>query len=624
MTKPSKSLEEIHGSIDTRGHKRSWRRLLAFMGPAYLVAVGYMDPGNWATDIAGGSRYGYQLIWILVLSAITAMVLQGLCARLGIVRRADLAQASRMAFAKPVNYVLYGLAEIAIAATDLAEVLGMAIGLQLLFGLPLMHGMIITLLDTVLLFWLIGKGVRRIESVILCLVVLIGGAFVVQLFLAKPDVGLLVNGLIPRIPDTQALYIAIGIIGATVMPHNLYLHSALVQTRSIGTDEPSVKRAIKYNFFDSTIALSLALFVNAAILILAAAAFHSNALYEVTELKDAHRLLAPILGTALAPILFAVALVASGQSSTITGTLAGQVVMEGYLGLRLRPWIRRLLTRSLAITPAIIVISMFGEGATGEMLILSQVILSLQLGFAVIPLIRLVSDKQTMGTFTIGIKTRVTAWVMALTIVSLNIWLIFKQVNGWIDLGVISGFVVAIVVGVSLALVGLLLYMTFAPLRRAPLSETDVHVPLTLPDLHVQHTYNRIAVAVDFSEADVQAMQTAAGFNNTATLVLIHVVETPTARVFGPATADAETSADLARLEAYAEHLRTAGRTVAIHLQHGSPATEIVKVVKDEQADLLVMAAHGHRSIQDFLRGATIDRVRHRAGVPVFIVPPVV
>lgn len=622
MTKSNKSLEEIHGSVDTTTHQRPWRRLLSFMGPAYLVAVGYMDPGNWATDIAGGSRYGYQLIWILVLSNITAIVLQGLCARLGIVRRTDLAQASRQAFAKPVNLVLYGLAEIAIAATDLAEVLGMAIGLQLLFGLPLMHGMIITLLDTVLLFWLIGKGVRRIESVILCLVALIGGAFVVQLFLAKPDAGLLITGLLPRIPDTQALYIAIGIIGATVMPHNLYLHSALVQTRNIGTDVQSVKRAIKYNFIDSTIALNLALFVNAAILILAASAFHSNGLLAVTELKDAHQLLAPILGTALAPILFAVALVASGQSSTITGTLAGQVVMEGYLGLRLRPWIRRLLTRALAITPAIIVISVFGEGATGDMLILSQVILSLQLGFAVIPLIRLVSDKVSMGVFTIGMKTRVIAWVMALTIVVLNVWLIAKQVQGWMAIGVISGIVVAVVVGVSLALVGLLLYMTFAPLRRAPLHDAGVHVPLMLPELNVRIRYRKIAVAVDFSEADVQAMQTAAAFDDTAVLVLIHVVETPTARVFGPATADAETSADRDRLETYASHLRRDGRMVTIYLQHGSPATEIVKVAKDEQVDLLVMAAHGHRSFEDFIRGATIDRVRHRAGVPVFIVPP--
>ena len=362
--------------------------------------------------------------------------------------------------------------------------------------------------------------------------------------------------------------------------------------------------------------------MNAAILILAASAFHGNGLTEVTELKDAHRLLAPILGTVLAPILFAVALVAAGQSSTITGTLAGQVVMEGYLGLRLRPWVRRLITRSLAITPAIIVISLFGEGATTQMLILSQVILSMQLGFAMIPLIRLVSDKQSMGVFVIGPKTRIISWIMALCIVSLNVWLIRQQVVDGYTGGVISGLALAGIVAVSLALVGLLVYMTFAPLRRAPLADADIHEPVTLPNLHVQPHYERIAVALDFSEADVHALQTAASFGTTAALILIHVVETPTARVFGPSTDDAETSADHARLEAYAAHVRERGRTVVSCLRHGSPSKEIVAVVKDEHADLLVMASHGHRSFQDFLLGATIDRVRHHVTIPVLVVPP--
>ncbi|GAB3815610.1 hypothetical protein GCM10028895_09950 [Pontibacter rugosus] len=378
-TTMGKSLEEVHSSVDTTKQTSFWRRLFSFLGPAYLVSVGYMDPGNWATDIAGGSQFGYKLVWVLLMSNLMAILLQSLSARLGVVRGLDLAQASRETYPPFINVPLYFLAEIAIAACDLAEVLGMAIGLQLLFGMPLLWGVSLTVLDTFLLLFLINKGMRKMEAFVLALVMIIGGAFVIEMFFAKPDVSELVTGFIPSIPNNEALYIAIGIIGATVMPHNLYLHSSLVQSRKIDRTPQGIWRAIKYNFVDSAVALNLALFVNAAILILAAAAFYENGIHTVTEIQDAHKFLAPLLGSKWAPILFAVALIAAGQSSTLTGTLAGQIVMEGYLNLRIQPWLRRMITRLLAVGPALFVIIYFGEDQTGELLVLSQVILSLQL-----------------------------------------------------------------------------------------------------------------------------------------------------------------------------------------------------------------------------------------------------
>jgi len=333
----SKSLEEVNQSVPTEGKTTVFRKILAFLGPAYLISVGYMDPGNWATDIAGGSQFGYALLWVLLMSNIMALLLQTLSARLGIVTQHDLAQASRETYSKFINYVLYFLAEIAIAACDLAEVLGMAIGLNLLFGISLIDGVIITVLDTFLLLFLIHKGMRKMEAFIIVLVVIIGFSFIFEMIFAQPETGKILAGLIPSLPNANALYIAIGIIGATVMPHNLYLHSSLVQTRKFDRSNKGIKQALKYNFIDSTIALNLAFFVNAAILILAAATFYKNGLFEVAEIQDAHQLLAPILGTQWAPILFAIALIAAGQSSTITGTLAGQIIMEGYLNLRIQP-----------------------------------------------------------------------------------------------------------------------------------------------------------------------------------------------------------------------------------------------------------------------------------------------
>ncbi|MFZ4542950.1 MAG: Nramp family divalent metal transporter, partial [Saprospiraceae bacterium] len=427
--KQTASLSEVHESVDTSKKIGFWKKLFSFMGPAYLVSVGYMDPGNWATDLAGGSQFGYKLIWVLLMSNLIALLLQSFCARLGIVRGLDLAQASRAKYPQFINICLYLLAEIAIAACDLAEIVGMAIGLQLLFGLPLLVGISISVLDTFFILFLLNYGIRKMEVFILSLVAVIGFCFLGEMIFARPNLHEIAAGFIPSLPGHNALYIAIGIIGATVMPHNLYLHSALVQTRKFKKNPTEIKKAIKFNIIDSAIALNFAFFVNAAILILAATAFYKNGMFEVAEIQDAHRLLEPILGSKWAPILFAVALIAAGQSSTITGTLAGQIVMEGYLNLRIQPWLRRLITRLIAIIPAFLIIYYSGESATGQLLVGSQVILSLQLGFAVIPLIHFVSDKSKMGEFVIGKKLKILAWTSAIVIVALNIKLVFEVLS---------------------------------------------------------------------------------------------------------------------------------------------------------------------------------------------------
>jgi len=458
----NKSLDTLNESVPVQ-NKRGWRKLLAFIGPAYLVSVGYMDPGNWATDLQGGAAFGYQLIWILLLSNIMAILLQSLSARLGIVRRLDLAQANRETYPPLVNFALYILAELAIAATDLAEVLGMAIGIKLLTGIPLMYGTCITVFDTFLFLFLQRYGIRKMEAFIILLVATIGFSFFIQLFIAKPDLSQAIVGFIPSRLSPEALYIAVGIIGATVMPHNLYLHSALVQTRKIDRNPKGIRKSILYNFIDSAVALNLAFFVNAAILILAASTFFNTGHQGVARIEEAHSLLAPLLGSKLAPILFAIALIAAGQSSTVTGTLAGQIVMEGYLKLRLNPWMRRLLTRLVAIVPAILVIGFMGEARVDALLVLSQVILSLQLGFAVIPLIHFVSDKKTMGEFAIGPKIKILSWIVAAILVYLNSHLVidflvtFFQHSNILILKI--GFLLLVV-----CFIGLLLFITFYPL----------------------------------------------------------------------------------------------------------------------------------------------------------------
>lgn len=424
------SLQEVNSSIPTA--KRGWRRVFAFLGPAYLVAVGYMDPGNWATDIEGGSKYGYALIWVLVMSNLMAILLQSLCARLGIVYRKDLAQVNREMYPPFINFCLYLLAEIAIAATDLAEIIGMAIGLHLLFGMPLIWGVSITVLDTFLILYLQKLGMRKMEAFIIALIAVILICFVIQIFMVKPEASAILSGLAPSLPDDHALYIAIGILGATVMPHNLYLHSALVQTRKVGEDKASKKKAIRFNVIDSSIALNLALIVNASILILAASTFHNKGFTEVSSIESAHQMLAPLVGNAWAPILFAVALIAAGQSSTVTGTLAGQIVMEGYLNIRLKAWLRRLITRAIAVIPAFITIIVAGPAKMTDLLILSQVILSVQLSFAVIPLLYAVTNKKMMGSFRIKPWLLILALLVTGVIIYLNLWLVSSMASEYL------------------------------------------------------------------------------------------------------------------------------------------------------------------------------------------------
>src|SRR5471030_2564065 len=424
------SLGNVHGSVSTE-NKTGWRKAMAFLGPAYLVSVGYMDPGNWATDIAGGSAFGYKLIWILFLSNMIALLLQSLSTRLGIVEGLDLAQASKNTYTRFVNVCLYLLAQTAIIACDLAEIIGMAIGLQLLFHLPLIWGVSLTITDTVLMLFLMNRGMRKLEIFIMSMIFIVGLSFLIEMFIVSPDAIGIAKGFIPQNLSGSALYIAIGIIGATVMPHNLYLHSSLVQTRQITHTHHGIRSAIKFNLFDTTIALNLAFLVNAAILILAASAFFTNGYFQVAEIQDAYKLLEHIFGS-LAPTLFAIALIASGQSSTITGTLAGQIIMEEHINLRIEPWMRRLLTRFLAIVPAVYTILHYGDSGLGSLIILSQVVLSLQLGFAVIPLIHFTSSRKRMGKFAISLKVRVLAWASAILIIGLNAKLVADQLKDWI------------------------------------------------------------------------------------------------------------------------------------------------------------------------------------------------
>jgi manganese transport protein len=617
------SLQEVNASVDTT--KRKGRKFLAYLGPAYLVSVGYMDPGNWATDLAGGSQFGYSLLWVLLMSNMIALLLQSLSARLGLVRGLDLAQASRENYPGFVNISLYILAEIAIAACDLAEVLGMAIGLQLLFGISLTQGVLITVFDTFLLLFLINKGIRKMEAFIMSLVFIIGAAFLVEIFLAKPDPVEMLGGLIPSIPNDTALYIAIGIIGATVMPHNLYLHSSLVQTRKFEKTREAKKKAIKFNIIDSAIALNFAFFVNAAILILAATAFFKNGIFAVAEIQDAHKLLAPMLGSRWAPVLFAIALIAAGQSSTVTGTLAGQIVMEGYLNLRIQPWIRRIITRLIAIIPALITIQVAGEGGTGKLLILSQVILSMQLGFAIIPLIHFVSDRQKMGEFSIRPIVKFLAWICAAIIVGLNIKLVSEEVKDLFmatDIHmVIKILILLIVVFAAILLVYIIL---FPFIKKNKDAREEVKLPhgtfTTLTSLQVAE-YKRIAICLDFSEVDSKAIKHAlAQGKSNAHYLLIHVVESAGARVAGKEISDFETETDLHTLHQYTEFLSGLGYTSEIKVGYGSPKTAIPKLVREFNADLLVMGAHGHKGIKDFLYGTTVNSVRHSVHIPVLIV----
>jgi manganese transport protein len=622
VSNAEQSLSEVHETVDTTLPRKGWKRILAYIGPAYLVSVGYMDPGNWATDLQGGAKFGYQLIWVLLMSNLMALLLQSLSARLGIVRRRDLAQANRETYPPLVNFCLYILAELAIAACDLAEVLGMAIGIHLLTGLPILWGTVITVLDTFLFLFLQRWGIRKMEAFIIALVAIIGMSFLVQILIAQPAMGEVVGGLVPGFLNNGALYIAVGIIGATVMPHNLYLHSALVQTRKISPDKKGIKTAIKYNLIDSTVALNAAFLVNTAILVLAATVFYKTGNTEVAKIQDAHHLLEPLLGSALAPILFAVALIAAGQSSTITGTMAGQIVMEGYLHLRINPWLRRLLTRLIAIVPAVLVIVIYGDEKVDDLLIFSQVILSLQLGFAVIPLIHFVSDKTTMGDFAIGNKTKILSWLVAIILVFLNVNLVADETIALFHTD-ISWIAKAGIILVILLFIWLFVTMTFYPLlnkKKKQLADMLYGEAVLLENL-VINKVQKIAIALDFTKADEKLIAHALAQGNTEVeYQLIHIVESVSARYSNNSSDDAETRKDTERLNSYVSQLIQKGYKATAMLGYTHRVKEIVRLVNESNAEMLIMGAHRHSGIKDYVFGETIEDVRHQLTIPVLIV----
>ena len=609
------------------------KRLFAFMGPAYLVSVGYMDPGNWATDLAGGSRYGYSLLWVLLLSNMMAVVLQTLSARLGVVTGHDLAQACRAEYSRPVNFVLWVLAEVAIAACDLAEVIGTVIALNLLFGIPLLWGCVATAFDTFLLLYLQRFGMRKLEAVILALVMTIGACFLIQILLARPEPAAVLAGFRPTALGGDKLFVAIGILGATVMPHNLYLHSSLVQSRRVGDGGVTKKQACRFNLIDSVLALNVAFLVNAAILVLSASVFHGKA--DVDSIEAAYELLKPLLHSA-APYLFGVALLCAGQSSTLTGTLAGQIIMEGYLDLRLAPWLRRLITRSIALVPAVVTIAVAGESATQDLLLLSQVILSLQLSFAVIPLIHFTSNRRNMGSFATPWWGRLLAWGSAAVIVALNAKLVWSTADDWISALAKSGsrfgpvrldLAAAVgLYGLMGAALGLLAWVVAKPfVRPAPAWTTAPPVELDWADVIRPRRLDRLALALERGPADAEIVNRALGLAEAGRthLVLLHVVDTPVARVYGAQTADQETAADRRYLDDAARALVERGFATSVVLLHGpNCARELVAQLRREPVDLLVVGSHGHGPIRDLVFGETIDKVRHGLAIPIMIARP--
>jgi manganese transport protein len=616
----SKSLEEVHSSVDTQ-HPNLWKRIFAFAGPAYLVSVGYMDPGNWATDLEGGSRFGYALIWVILMSNMMAVLLQTLAARLGIVTGKDLAQACRSEYSKAASFALWIMCEIAIAATDLAEVLGTILGLNLLFGLPLLWGALVTLFDTFVLLAIQKLGIRKMEAFILSLISIIAGGFIVNLFLAKPDWGAAATGLAPSLP-VGSLYIILGIIGATVMPHNLYLHSSLVQTRRVSRTIDSKLQACKYNFFDSVIALNAAFFVNAAILVLAAAVFYRHGII-VTEIQQADKLLEQLLGTRAAPIAFGLALLAAGQSSTLTGTLAGQIVMEGFVRIRLRPYLRRLITRSIALLPAVVVIWISGDEGTYKLLILSQVILSLQLPFAIVPLVHFTSDKLKMGSFASKLWVKVLAWATSAAIIVLNGKLVYDEIMDWIEGG--APLLVSILtIGIAAAISFFLVYIILLPLIRGEKSwreEKPTGAPAVIEGIET-HRSKHIAAALGRDDSDTAVVSRALSLAKAekALLTLIHVADSAPAQFYSSDAYDEHTRDDEQYLLEIAAEVRDAGVAVEIALPQGDPSKELISFVESHGVDMLVMGSHGHRLIGDLLWGQTVDPVRRRVGIPVLVV----
>ncbi len=588
--------------------------MLAFGGPAYLVSVGYMDPGNWAGDLGAGSKFGYELLWVIVLSNLMAILLQTLAARLGIAGGRDLAQACREAYPRGICNALWVLCEIAIAACDLAEVLGAAIALNLLFHLPMVAGVILTAGDTIVVLWLSRYGIRIIEAFILGLIGIMAVCFLVELSFARPAITQVFGGLLPRI-NSHNLYYAVVILGATVMPHNLYLHSALVQTRRIGRTGQDKREACRFNFIDSFLALNGALIVNAAILVLAAAVFFSKGVV-VEQIEQAQSMLSPLLGTTLASILFSIALLASGQSSTLTGTFAGQIVMEGFLNLRLTPWLRRLATRALAIIPAVFTVMMAGERGTFDLLLLSQVIISMQLPFAVIPLIRFTSDRTRMGEFTSGAGLKLMAWSAAGIILILNFWLAWIGAGPWIA-G--AWWRMALVGPVVIGLVALLGWITFLGVRTPSGVHADTTVAANLPE----PIYRNILVPLDHSDHDRAAIAHAAAMARLhgAKLHILHVEEGVTSQFFGALSSTAEVHEGEEYFQGIVDALERDGIHAELSVVHGrSPREEIVKMARRIRPDLLVMAAHGHRGVKDWIFGTTINAVRHEVAAPVLVI----
>ncbi|MBI1337263.1 MAG: Mn(2+) uptake NRAMP transporter MntH [Phycisphaera sp.] len=623
-----KSLEDVHRTVALpMDGKPWWRRLFMFAGPAYMVSVGYMDPGNWATDIEGGARFGYTLIWVLLMSNMMAVLLQTLSARLGLVTGKDLAQACREAYSTPIRWILFVLCEIAIAACDLAELLGTAIGLNLLFGIPLEVAVIVTAFDVLVLLALQRWGIRKMEAFIVVLVFTIGLCFIIELFLSKPSFTGIASGFVPRPLSGEALYIAIGMLGATVMPHNLYLHSALVQSRDVHKSKAGIAQACRYNLIDSAVALNAAFFVNAGILVVSAATFWSRGIV-VNEIQQAHSLLDNVLGTTLAPVAFAVALICAGQSSTLTGTLAGQITMEGFLHFKMRPWLRRLITRSLAIVPAVIVIYLMGDRGTYKLLILSQVILSMQLPFAVIPLVRFTSSKVAMGPFANTWWVKALAWVVTAIIVVLNIKLVYEQIVDWShEAGDYRGLVLATVVPISAGLGLLLAWMTFRPERVGrPVKEADAEAVARAAMKTPPH-FKRIGVALEAGGDDAVMLAEAVALARAhgAELVLMHVVEGVGGQWYGQQADDAERRHDELYMEQLAERLndeRQSGglRAVRSVLGYGDVPKEVARMAREEKVDLIVLGGHGHRRLEDLLKGETITGVRHHVDIPLLAV----
>ena len=612
------SLSEVHRSVSPPKNVSTLKRMFAFAGPAYLVSVGYMDPGNWATDLEGGARFGYQLLWVLLMSNLMAVLLQTLSARMGIVTGRDLAQACRDQYPKPVTFILWLLCEIAIAACDLAEVLGTAIGLNLLLRVPLLYGVIITGFDTMLFLLIQQYGIRKMEAFILMLVSTIGVCFSIEMVYSQPVWSDVVSGFVPRLTP-ESLYVAIGILGATVMPHNLYLHSALVQTREIPETEEGKREACRFNLLDTGIALNAAFFVNGAILILSASVFYTNGIV-VTEIQQAHQLLTPMLGTTIAGVLFAVALIAAGQSSTLTGTLAGQIVMEGFLQFKIRPMLRRLITRFIAIVPAVAVIAITGEHGSYDLLILSQVILSLQLPFAVVPLIRFTSDRARMGSFVNALWVKILAWLTATVIVALNVKLVASTIADWIAAaGPDAVWLWLTVIPLAVGCCVLLLYVAFPPSTRRLRKEAAVSGPAFA---FAPRVYKRVGVAIDYGEMDGKVLSHALTLakHHKARVFLFHIVEGVSGQLYGKEAFDEEARGDKEHLETLADQMRMYGAEVYPLLGYGRVTSELVRLSLENKLDVLVMGGHGHRGLQDILFGTSITEVRHGLPIPVLVV----